>query len=284
MSQAAKKKKQKYLVETSAVRPALGQSTPKHCQHFSSQVADGALFTSLYIRKEFIRRWVCGAARLAFAIAQFGEVEAALYYLEQDFSQRDNKAVIATIAAFLRQIGPLANTAAAAEEVAGLAVRWLALFDSTFPSRTGNTCGCRIGGMILDVDFNSVLDDLNEFYRSFSNPVTNCAVNDFLQLDRLKGRATPLLADEGASKLPVIQKLEKYADAQTWVTCKECGPIGDAVVALEQQASWTLVHTDEAFTKLCPVLGRKNKLIPSARALDRDVYRVLNPKPGSGSA
>jgi hypothetical protein len=101
------KKRKKYLVDTSAVRPALGYSTPEHVAHFKQEVEGGELFVSYYIRMEFIRRWVCGAARVAFAVAHFDSVENALYYLEQDFSQRENKTVIACIAAYLRQVGPL---------------------------------------------------------------------------------------------------------------------------------------------------------------------------------
>jgi hypothetical protein len=273
------KKRRKYLVETSAVRPALGQSTPKHCEHFQQEVEDGDLDTSFYVRMEFIRRWVCEAARLAFSVAHFHSVEAALYYLEQEFSQRKNKAVIATIATFLRQVGPLASAQAAAEECAGLALRWLTLFDTTFPRKARNTCGCRIGGMNPDVDYNNLLSDLNAFYRAFTTPVLDCPVNKFLQLGKRDGRPTPLLADRMAQALPVIKTLAQYAADATWVTCAECVRIGDAIIALEQPASRSLVHTDQAFNKLCPPLRRDHKPIQSARAFDQELHAVLNPKP-----
>jgi hypothetical protein len=238
------KKRKKYLVETSTVRPAMGQSTPKHCEHFQQEVKDGNLCTSYYVRMEFIRRWVCEAARLAFSVAHFSSVKAALYYLEQEFSQRKNKAVIATIATFLQQVGPLASAQAAAEECAGLALRWLELFDTTFPRKTRNTCGCRIGGMNPKVDYNNLLSDLNAFYQSFTAPVQDCPVNKFLQLGKRGGRPTPLLTDQQAKTLPVVKTLAKYAADETWVTCNECVRIGDSIIALEQQASRTLVHTD----------------------------------------
>src|SRR4051812_13586922 len=110
------KKGKKYLVETSAVRPALGHSTPAPQEHFKEQVRDGTLWASVYIRMECIRLWFCEAARLAFAVAHFDDVPAALTYLEQEFSQRRNKATLATVSAYLRVVGPLTNTRAAAEE------------------------------------------------------------------------------------------------------------------------------------------------------------------------
>jgi hypothetical protein len=48
--------KTKYLVETSVVWPALGSSTTAHNQHFTAMVKGGSLWTSTYIRMEFIRR------------------------------------------------------------------------------------------------------------------------------------------------------------------------------------------------------------------------------------
>jgi hypothetical protein len=48
----------KYLVETSAVPVALGESTTRHSSHIAEATADGELWTSLYVRKEFIARWI----------------------------------------------------------------------------------------------------------------------------------------------------------------------------------------------------------------------------------
>ena len=77
------KKKRKYLIDTSAVPVALGESTPSHCNHFADAVADGTCWTSVYIRKEFIHRWVRDYIRMAFTVAHFERVPEALYHLEQ---------------------------------------------------------------------------------------------------------------------------------------------------------------------------------------------------------
>src|SRR4051812_44250841 len=50
----AKVRKTKYLIETSIVRAALGDSTNPHNTHFQQQVAGGDLFSSIYLRMEFI--------------------------------------------------------------------------------------------------------------------------------------------------------------------------------------------------------------------------------------
>ena len=75
--QSSQTNQRKYLIETSAIPPALGQSTPKHRQHFQENVTNGTLYTSYYIRMEFIRRWVFSGLRVAFAVEHFGRLDDA---------------------------------------------------------------------------------------------------------------------------------------------------------------------------------------------------------------
>ena len=264
-------KNKKFLVETSAVRPALGDSTPEHCRHFREQVEGGTLFTSVYIRMEFIRRWVCDAIRMALVISQCSDVAEALCILEQDFSPRSVKGALAVIQRCLRESGSMDNTSAAAEEVGRLAVLWLKRFDKVFPARINNVCKCKIGGRSLDdIDFNHLLDDLHTFRETFLVPVTDCEVNAFLDLGTSRSRVAPLLEDAGVLKTKPGEKLEQLRVDGKWITCKECATIGDAVTALEQPASWCLVHLDGAFNDLCRARGRSHLQIKSVIATQKD--------------
>jgi hypothetical protein len=273
------KKVEKYLVDTSAVRPAMGQSTLSQQKHFAELVGDGSLWSSVYLRMEFIRRWFCSAARLAFTIEHFSDVPQAIWYLEQDFKPRENKAILAVLGTHLQQVGPLKTTRAAAEECASLAVNWLKLFDRTFPRAINNSCGCQIGGLKLEIDFNSLLRELQQFYVGFSEPITNCQVNHFLNLANPKGRCAAILTDAEAAEAQASKKLLQLQQSKAHITCKECATIGDAVIALEQPKSWCLLHTDKSFDSLCGALGRPHKLVASVRSFDKELYDKLNPKP-----
>jgi hypothetical protein len=66
--------KKKHLIETSAVPVALGESTPAHCAAFQEAVADGTQDTSVYIRKEFLHRWICYYIKMVFAVDQCGNL------------------------------------------------------------------------------------------------------------------------------------------------------------------------------------------------------------------
>src|SRR4051794_2850194 len=97
-------KTKKYLIDTSSVRAATRDSTTAQSRHFDELTEGGALWTSTYIRMEFIRVWICQCALAAFTIAQCSTVSDALVILEQDFSPRKVKALVAMIATFLREV------------------------------------------------------------------------------------------------------------------------------------------------------------------------------------
>jgi hypothetical protein len=266
-------RREKYLIETSSIRPALGSSTPAHCRHFDEQTQDGRLWTSTYIRMEFIRRWFCDMIRLALTIEQCSSVSGALFLLEQDFSPRRVKGILAGVAQHLQETGAIWNTRAAAEEVATEAMHWLKQFDKVFPARLSNLCKCQIGGKTPRVAYNHLLDDLHAFHESFMTPVTDCEVNDFLRFDRPSGRARTLLNDGGVRSLAVGKNLMDLSRGNTWITCKECSAIGDAIIALEQPASCCLVHLDGSFNTLCSSRKRRHKQIRSITAVEREARR-----------
>jgi hypothetical protein len=264
--------KSRFLIETSALEPALGNSTPRHVAHFQREAA-GERVSSVYIRKEFIRRWFCDMVRLALTVAQCGNVADALAILSQDFG-RTPKGILSAISRYLRERGALDSSPLAAEEIASLAYRTLLLFDHVFPDRIDNACGCQIGDRSPEPDCNHLLDNLQQFYAEFVQPVQDCPVNAFLDLGNPHGRAGELMQHPRASRVDPVERMASYAAAQRHISCPECGPIGDAVIALEQPASCCLVHIDSAFNTLCPALEREHKQLKSLVAIEKTAGEV----------
>lgn len=268
------KKRKKYLIDTSAVRAALGDSYAPQNEHIAEELEGGDLWTSVYLRMEYIRRWFCDMARIALELDLCTDVSDALIIIEQDFGPRGVKGAIASVAKFLRDRSSMTNTRQAAEEIASCAIRMIEHFDEVFPKRIPNTCRCQIGARTPDVDYNHLLDHLHEFREEFLSPVRDCEVNTFLQLNRPKGKTAALLADAKVAGLNVGKKLEEYRNEDKWITCKECAAIGDVVIAFEQPASWCLVHTDKSFDELSRCLDREHKLIKSVAALRNERRRA----------
>jgi len=257
-----------YLLDTSAALVSLGESTPAHCRHFAAAVADGELHTSVYVRKEFIQRWILGYVRMAFAVYQSSNVSDALFDLSQDFSIRDVKVQSHAIALLLKEKGAIENSRTAAIELGRLAFGELKKFDRRLRSRIPNLSGCRIGEQRLTLDFNRFFQDLRAFVESVE-PVEGCDVNEFLGFTT-NGHACRLLeAQDVQQKTKAGKQLAKLRDQGKWITCKECATIGDAIIALEQPATHCLVHIDNDFKILCTALGRRNKPILSERGVKK---------------
>ena len=266
----------KYLVETSAVPVALGESTTRHCDHFAAATADGELWTSLYVRKEFIARWILSYIRMAFVTDHFKDLAEAQYHLSQDFSIRDVKTQVHAVGVLLQTKGRITSTRVMAKELARLAVGELHKFDKLLKRRTPNSCGCQIGGKEMKIDFNHLFDDLRAFCKS-QETVENCDVNRFLGIGK-SGLASHLVANkEVETKTTAGGNLAKRLTEQKSIACEACATIGDAVIALEQPRAWCLVHIDHDFEILCTATSRQHKVILSERAVETDVPVVNDP-------
>ena len=266
-------KKPKYLIESSAVPVAMRESTRSHNEYFHDQISDGTIHTSIYIRKEFIHRWVMDYINLANEVDHFGDVAQALSHIENDFRPRVVKGAMHAVATLLREKGTISNTREMSTEIARLAVGMLKKFDILFRSRIPvNTTGCKIGGKELEMDFENIFDVLRSFVTSQAT-VLDCPVNVFLGKTN-SGRARKLLAVHGVAQRTKSGKtLAELLDKGTWITCKECAMIGDAVIALEQPRPYCLVHLDKDFNVLCAAISKDHKEVQSQRAIEREVRK-----------
>lgn len=266
-------KDKKYLIETSAVPVALGESTPLHCRRFTNATADGNLWTSVYIRKEFIARWISYYIRMAFVTDHFRDLADAEFHLSQDFGIRDVKTGLHAVALILQTKGRITSSRGMAKELARLAIGELRKFDRRLKSRTQNQCGCQIGGKELRVDFNHLFDDLRAFLEA-QDEAQNCKITRFLGIGR-PGRASALIADQTVrTQTKSGAKLAECIANGKPITCAKCATIGDAVIALEQPRNCCLVHIDQDFRLLCAATTREHKEIPSERAADADVPKL----------
>lgn len=260
-------KKRKYLIETSAVRAAIGPTTDEQSKVFRGIVRDGVLFTSVYIRMEFVRLWICTCIDAALLVNQYQNVREALVILEQSFSARKVKADLSAISEMLAQREVLHDHLAASEELGRIAVAWLRRFDRCFAARIPNKSKCKRGGHSLFIDYDTILDDLQRFYVGFTTPVTDCEVGQFLNLRDARSPCRKLMDSVSDRNANSMKYLAKYAEFGQTITCTECERIGDAVIALEQSKSWQLVHIDKAFNFLCDSRNMPHVPLPSVIAL-----------------
>jgi len=214
-------------------------------------------------------------ARMAAAVRNFDDCTQAFAYLSQDFSVRDMKVYVQVAGMLLDKSVPKTTTAWA-ETIAREAVQFLRRFDKKFASRLRNRSRCQIGGGKPEIDYNTLVDDLNSYCREFLTPVTNCEVGTWLDLANSRSDASSLIKTLAGT----IKSVEHLADVKankTHITCRECVKISDAVIALEQPESITLVYSDNAFNALCHELGKPGLQVPSAVKAERDANPNVPP-------
>src|SRR5258708_7782209 len=136
----------KYLIDTSVVPVALGDSTPKHLVAFNDAASDGKLHTSVYVRMEVIRRWVCDFIAMASIVRQCTSIEMAWHYLSQDFGTRRLKTGFFALGAAWNTLRKAKTPKQLSEEFTHLAFGVLRKFDRRLPSKTQNATNCQIGG------------------------------------------------------------------------------------------------------------------------------------------
>jgi hypothetical protein len=263
-------KKPKYVIETSAVKAALGYSSSPHEAHFKSATADGELFGSAYIRKETIRRFVCEIIEFASLVEMSTSISDAESWWGEKYGRAPK--LLSFIAGALRRKGIELQdheTHKGAVEYAQIALEMVQLFDADLGRMIPNSCGCKIGNKKLTVDGNQLMLSMNRFRHEFLQDVAACPINGFLQLGNPKGRTAKLLGNPETSRTQKIRdvclplkNLHVTTPVPT-VSCGECGGIGDPVIAMEQPRAYTLVHVDHSYNKLCVALDRKHKPIRS---------------------
>lgn len=260
--------KKKLLIDTSAVPPAIRQSSGPHIEHFDQEVADGMLCTSTYIRKEVLRLWVCEVIELAQLVDLSPTVSDAFSWWSDKFGRKPKIQGFVDVYLLRQQINLKEDdTHGAAVELAQFGLDVIDKFDLTFRSRTQNSCGCQIGGVEVEADGNALLETLGKFRREFLIDVVGCPVNDYLQVKNERGRVAKLAAceefDENAETKALRRPLQKIMRKKGEVRCRACGSIGDHVIALEQPAAYTLIHTDHSFNTLCECMARDHHQIRS---------------------
>ncbi len=264
-----KKSRRKYLLDTSAVIASLPDGSSRYRDYFTSELADGTLHTSHYVRMEFIRSLICTTIKVALYIDAYNDINDAFVRLEQTFGSREMKMVAATLRRLLLSLQQVDGARAAAEEVGRIAVRLLRRFDRNLGSRIPNKSKCTRGQQELLVDFQTLLRDLREFYEEFCEDIEDCPVNEFLDFHNTYARTAKLVNDPAVANTAPGKNLVKHHSNCETINCTRCATIGDIIVALEQPRTYTLVTLDRSFAPLCEALDRKLRLMDSVVKVDR---------------
>jgi len=268
----------KHYLDTSVVRPRLlGLKIYK--EYLSSQFGNNSLYISKYIQMEFRRSFIYNVIcfYFTFRVPTIETIDDALRFWSNKYSSRELKAIIQLAAELFHTRNLDFNNPKekpkALIHLALLIKRIDAKLRHNFKDIGKDTARCIRASIALKVDLKNIANDFKEFSEAFDNVKfcrSKCHIDSFL-LTRYRKEINEFI--KKAEELPfnndtkgfkkISENLSKILkDGAKKCSCRMCGKIGDAVIALDAPRKMRLEHTDKAFDYLCPLISQPHKKHP----------------------
>lgn len=265
---------EKALFDTSCIHAVIAPDLePSVCKQIPQPSKTCKYFTSMYLRMEFLRRWIITGIEIYARAGLTKDIAETLNWFSHRFGSRENKIVLQWSAH---------NTKSFQEDPTGEPVQrfgWLVIklafrYDQIFKKFVQPRTSCKRGLVEIDSNSPTMRKALFDFHERFSSPEHTCKLESLLNI----GKGFPKLRRvldtdpsdyprESRRSLKELQKnLERFVKEQKTPTCQDCHTIADVLVALEQPPKTTLYHIDHSFSALCPILKHRHKLIQSVLA------------------
>lgn len=274
----------KHFLDSSVVQPMLLGSSA-YRKYFEDQFAGENIYTSDYVQMEIKRSCIVPFINFYFLLAlpNIESIGDALSVWSNRFSGREIKAVERLIGVLIdtHQLSDLnpKDKPKALRRIGFLIKRIEGQLRRKFTNIGANTTRCARAKILLvssQTDQNPVSDQLEQFIQKFNDVDdcrSKCRVDDFFlnrfrtkvvaffehaeKLDRPKSR-------ENRGFIDITENLRRIIKTDgDACSCRMCGRIGDAIIALETPENMRLEHTDYSFDNLCDVIDKPHQRHPS---------------------
>ena len=274
-----KSKKDDHFLDTSVLRHWL--LGPRHYKaYLRSQFGADPLYLSKFVKMEFRR----GYTRLVIEFCAILKdantpnlAEALILWSERKYAARPIKAVI-TLLYNLMETEQLDFKSTREKKNVLLAIgRHIRnieyQFKHKFKDANVDSAKCARAAILLQLGTVTIEKDLDEFTKAFDNTEdcrNKCSIHNFL-LNKYKSKvkeyikiADPLPKSKSKSFKKICKALERIQEkGPNACSCRQCGTIGDAIIALDAPKSMRLETLDGAFNNLCPPLKKSYYIHPS---------------------
>ena len=234
--------------------------------------------TSLYLRMEFMRRWILTGIRIYIAARRRGSLSWAISWASEEMGSREPKAVAKWAAEYDRvKSRAKLGEAERCEQFGKLVLRCARDYDLLFRMVNPSKTKCRRGQLAFDYSARSTREALRDFYQRFSAEDHACGLAELLSPEHRCPKARPVV-DANPTDVPsnarrafkaLHVKLNELFSTCRVPSCGSCSALGDLLIALEQPRRTTLYTVDHLFDALCPLLGKPHKRLASIRAVAR---------------
>jgi len=273
---------QKRFLDTSVVRPVLLGSKP-YRDYFGAQFGDESLYISKYVKMEFNRSFLCPILEFYFFVDMpvFETVGDALKAWSNNFRGSLHKAIEQLFGDLLdgRRLEKLdpRDKAKALRAIGFYAKRLEMKQRARFKDIGSNSTRCARATVRPSArgteDLAAVLRRFLERFNDVANCRKRCVVDDFVlrryraEVETYVKQAHQLSAPRSKTNkgfTDIANNLEKIlTKGAEACSCRLCGNIGDAIIALEAPNDMRLEHTDRSFDHLCELIDQPHHRHPS---------------------
>lgn len=279
-----KDNKLKPFLDTSVARPVL-VGTSLYRQHLKDCFGDSSLYVSPFIQMEFTRGFICHLLDFYFLldIPTIETIGDAFTLWSDRFSSRELKSVLQMISQLIDARGlsfsdpkdKEKGLKAVSQIVERLVIKW----NNTFKLVGQNSTRCQRA--LLSLKIGKVLsnrENFRDFLTTFNDLKScskQCKAYQFLFADNAQNVKALVkhastfsnrTSAENSGFIRIAKKLERILQKGQDISCKECGSLGDAIIALDGPPGMRLEHTDYSFDHLCNLIGYPHQRHPSQMA------------------
>lgn len=283
----------KHFLDSSVAQPMLlGSSVYK--QYFKYQFSDDDVYISDYVQMEIKRSCIVPSIDFYFLLdmPNTESIGDALAIWSNRFSSREIKAVTRLVAQLIdtHQLSDLAprDKSKALRRLGFLIKRIESQLRRGFLNIGVNNTRCARAKVLLvspQTDQAPISYQFEQFLQEFNDTDgcrSKCTVDGFI-LTRFKAECEAFLEQaenlerpksrENKGFVEITENLRKITETEgNACSCRMCGRIGDAIIALELPEDMQLEHTDYSFDNLCEVMGKTHIRHPS----ETEVHRNYN--------
>jgi len=282
----------KHFLDTSVARSLL-LSSQFYKQYLLSKFNDKPLYISNYVIMEMKRSYLLNIISFYFVLHldTINNIGDALALWSNRFKQSELKAIIQLTSQLFSTHRLDFSSYQDKEKALKILGIYIKRFELLLRKKYNNTgqdrTNCARAVIPLKVELNNIAEGLKKFADDFSD-VDNCRgqcnIDKFL-LERCRSEVEAYI--QQASQLPKNNQTRGFiniannlreilSQGGTACSCKRCGQIGDAVIALDTPASMQLEHIDNSFDYLCPAINQPHYKHPSENQVVMDMENVTS--------
>jgi hypothetical protein len=273
----------KHFLDTSVVRPVM-HGTTVYKNYFQGVFGNNSKYVSPFVEMEFTRSYLVSLIDFYFILRlpTLDTIADAMAFASNQYRASKLKSALQLAGQLFEVRGFQFNSSVekprALFALADVIFRVHTKFHRTFTNTGRDSTRCARATIRLNIDLQNAEAEFRRFSELFEDTETcrsKCSIDRFFtrrhkkMAEKCVQEAKELKSSPDTTGFKEIgNHLEKILETKGKVcSCRLCGNVGDAVIALDCDREMTLHHVDKSFNQLCAVMNQLHSKHPSETAV-----------------